>query len=461
MVSFDRIDEVFQRPVPRRLQQLVTALQSTDRLPSGECKPADHPNLPSRRRDFVRLLVPALPDQDAAHHWTARSRSAYLGRITSGGGLSPPDHLRGGLDMATSDDTRTIAIGLQGGGSHTAFSWGVLDVLLDKVAESKLTISAISGASGGALNGAVCAYGLIKGPQEAKRLLEDFWVSVASKSRWPENLWRSMLFPTTSPERWNVDLEPLAIGFGMAEQITSPYWNPLSWHNILRPLLENVIPDFTAFGAPGSNGPKLFVSATAIDRTALRIFGPEEITVNALLASACLPTLFESVEIDGVPYWDGGYMANPALAPLVGCADDLLTVLIDPLNIRSGPPQTPRHIVNRINEVSFNSSWVLEIRQIELINKLVRDNYLKDTKYTEKRFHLISNDRWMEAVGATSKIVPSRDFLFALRDIGRQAAVDWVAENFDKIGHTSSLDVQREVALRMDGSHKAVTTLAP
>jgi NTE family protein len=145
----------------------------------------------------------------------------------------------------------------------------------------------------------------------------------------------------------------------------------------------------------------------------------------------------------------------------VDCADDLLTVLIDPLNTRSGPPQTPRHIVNRVNEVSFNSSWVLEMRQIELINKLIRDQYLKDTKYTEKRFHLISNDRWMEAVGATSKIVPSRDFLFALRDIGRQAAADWVAENFSKVGHTSSLDVQREVSLRMEGSHKAITSLAP
>src|SRR5262249_32170425 len=135
-----------------------------------------------------------------------------------------------------------------------------------------LRIIAISGSSGGALNGAVCAYGLRESAKTAQDLLKQFWISVSEKSLWPENPLESM-FLENSPYRWNVDLNPLAIGFGMAEQITSPYLNPWASHNILRPLLANVIPD-RAFAVPDSNAPKLFVSATAVDRTARRIFGP-------------------------------------------------------------------------------------------------------------------------------------------------------------------------------------------
>jgi NTE family protein len=362
--------------------------------------------------------------------------------------------------VANLEEAKTIAIGLQGGGSHCAFAWGVLDVLLDKVADKQLTISAISGASGGALNGAVLAYGLLKSPEEAKRLLERFWVSVSNQSLWPENPVRKLL-PEESPRRWNVDYDPLAVGIGMAEQITSPYWNPWASHNILDSLLRSVISDFGALGAPHGRGPKLFVSATAVDRTALRIFGPGEISVDAVLASACLPTFYRSVEIDGTSYWDGGYLANPALHPLLRHADDLLTILIDPLNVAKGAPRSPRQIVNRINEVSFNASWVLEVRQIEFTNELLRKGHLKGTKYREKRFHLISNDSLMEEIGATSKIVPSRDFLLALRDMGRRTADRWIADNFQKIGVTSSLDVNNEVALRLEGSHCSMAKLKP
>lgn len=362
--------------------------------------------------------------------------------------------------MARTDEVKTAAIGLQGGGSHCAFAWGVLDELLDKVAEGSLDITAISGSSGGALNAAVCAYGLRTSPQEAKRLLEEFWVSVSDQSLWPDEIWRRFL-PRDSPRRWNVDWDPLAIGIGMAEQITSPYWNPLSWRNLIGPLLIRTIRDFGAIGAPSDKGPKLFVSATAVNSTALRIFGPGEITLDAILASACLPTFFQAVEIDGTAYWDGGYLANPAMSPLLKFADDLLTVLIDPLNVSQGPPTTPRQIVNRINEVSFNSSWVLEIRQIELINELLRQGYLKGTKFQEKRFHLISADKFMEEIGASSKIVPSRDFLLALRDAGKRTAQKWIGENFERLGTMSTLDLQREIALRLDGSRHAIAALAP
>ena len=362
--------------------------------------------------------------------------------------------------MAKPTDAKAIAIALQGGGSHSAFAWGVLDEVLEKVDQGQLRITAISGASGGALNGAVCAYGLRKSAKAAQDLLRKFWISVSEKSLWPPNPFQSV-FPENSPQRWNVDLNPLTIGVGMAEQITSPYLNPWGSHNILGPLLAEAIPDFGAFAARDGEGPKLFVSATAVDRTALRIFGPEEITIEALLASACLPTLFEAVTIDGTPYWDGGYLANPALNPLLDFGDDILTILIDPLNVKGSPPKLPRQIVNRINEVSFNASWVLEMRQIQLINQLCEDGRLKDSKYKYKRLHLIRNDEFMEAIGAASKMVPSRDFLLALHKEGRKTAREWLEPNFSKIGASSSLDTDAKVSLRLKGSHSAVADLRP
>lgn len=364
--------------------------------------------------------------------------------------------------MAKAGNIRTVAIALQGGGSHCAFSWGVLDALLEKVEQEELNITAISGASGGALNAAVCAYGLLTGPQEAQKLLRKFWISVSEQSLWPENPLRTML-PEDAPERWNVDLDPLAISIGMAEQITSPYLNPWGSNNILRPLLANVIPDFSVFGHPDANSsmPRLFISATAVDRTALRIFGPQEITIDALLASACLPTFFQAIMIEGTPYWDGGYLANPALNPLLDHADDLLTILVDPLDVKNAPPVKPRQIVNRINEVSFNASWILEIRQIELINKLYREGHLQGTKYREKHLHLIRNDDFMQAIGATSKIVPSRDFLLALHKSGRETAKQWIDDHFDELGIRSSLDTNAEIALRLRGSNTSVAELKP
>ena len=365
------------------------------------------------------------------------------------------------MNLANSTGVKVVAIGLQGGGSHSALAWGVLDELLEKVDQGRLNIAAISGASGGALNGAVCAYGLRKSAKAAQELLRKFWMSVAEKSLWPpQNPWQSAL-PESSPERWNVDLDPLAIAVGMAEQIVSPYCSPFGSHNVLRPLLAEAMPELEAFAAEDGKAPKLFVSATAVDRTALRIFGPAEITIDALIASACLPTFFEAVVIDGTPYWDGGYLANPALNPLLDYADDVLTILIDPLCVNGGPPVTPRQIVNRINEVSFNASWVLEMRQIELINKLCKEGQLKDSKYKFKRLHLIANDTYMEAIGATSKIVPSRDFLLALHEEGRKTARNWLDQNFNKIGKSSSLDVDARISLRLKGSHEAMAAVRP
>ena len=356
--------------------------------------------------------------------------------------------------MVNLGEIKTVGLALQGGGSHTAFSWGALDRLLGEVAAGKLRIAAISGTSGGALNGAACVYGLITGgADEAKRLLRELWDGISAQSLWPPDPIR-MLLPKDSTARWNVDWTPTAIGAGIAEQIYSPYYD-VFYSNPLDELIRRLIPDFGRLNRGDHGAPKLFVCATEVNRTARRIFRQPEITPDILLATSCYPTLFQAIEVDGSFCWDGGYMGNPALNPLVDCADDLLTISVNPLDRGGGPPKTPREIVNRINEISFNSSWVMEVRQILLINQLLERQWLRGGPYRPKRFHIIRDDTFMEAIGVASKQNPSRDFVYELFDRGRMAADKWLAEHLAEVGQSSSFDVDAEVALRLEGSAQA------
>src|SRR5262249_24784861 len=223
-----------------------------------------------------------------------------------------------------------------------------------------------------AINAAVCVYGLINGPDRARRLLREFWKLVSAHSLWPPDPFR-LLLPEASPARWNIDWTPTAIGLGIAEQI----YSPLFFKNPLDAIIRKVIPDFAALRHGGNATPRLFVCATDVNSTARRIFAQPEISPEVLLAAACYPTLFQAIEIDRVFYWDGGYLGNPALNPLVDCTDDLLTVSINPIDRAGGPPKTSREILSRINEVSFNAAWVMEMRQILLINKLLEEKLLQ------------------------------------------------------------------------------------
>ncbi len=348
---------------------------------------------------------------------------------------------------------KSLGLGLQGGGAHTAFSWGVLDRLLDEVAAGNLRVDAISGTSGGAISAAVCAFGLIDGPDRAKSLLREFWGLVSAQSLWPPDPFR-LLLPERSPERWNVDWTPTAIGLAIAEQIFSPY-DDLLFKNPLDAIIRKVIPDFDALRRGGNGAPLLFVCATDVNSTARRIFEQHEISVETLLAAACYPTLFQAIEIDRVFYWDGGYLGNPALNPLVDCSDDLLTVSINPIDRAGSPPKTSRTILNRINEIGFNAAWVMEMRQILLINKLLEQKLLQGGGYKPKRFHIIRDDAFMEAIGVASKQTPSADFVDELFERGRMRADEWVRLNLAKVGVTSSFDIDAEVALRLKGNAEA------
>jgi NTE family protein len=352
--------------------------------------------------------------------------------------------------MPATNLPKTICLALQGGGAHAAFGWGVLDRLLDDVAAGRLRIVAISGTSGGALNGAACGAGLNESAAQARRSLSQLWELVAGSSYWfPALNWPTSA--TDSPREWNVDYNPYVIVQGMAQQVSSPYLMPWLRDEIGK-IMDTVIGDYDLLRYPTENAPRVFVAATNVNRTSLRIFGPPDLSSSApLMASTCFPTLFEAVEIDGEFYWDGGYMANPALDPLLDFGDDLLTILIDPLVIK-GPPKLPRQIVNRINELSFGASWVQAVRQIELVNDLIAKGLLTGSGYTEKRFHVISDDALMNEIGAASKDTPSLAFFSALREAGSRAADRWIDAHFDDIGVKSSFNLNDEVKRRIKGA---------
>ena len=352
--------------------------------------------------------------------------------------------------MQVNTTPKTICLALQGGGAHAAFGWGVLDRLLNEVEAGRLRIAAISGTSGGALNGAACTAGLNRSAAGARKSLQQLWELVAETSFWsPAFNWPVSTFD--SPREWNVDYNPLVIAQDMAQQMSSPYLTP--WlRNQIGTIMDTVIGNYELLQEPQGEAPHLYVAATNVNSTALRIFGPPDLTSSApLMASTCFPTLFEAVQIDHEYYWDGGYMANPALDPLLAHGDDLLTVLIDPLVV-DGPPTLPRQIVNRINEVSFGASWVLAVRQIALVNDLIAKGALKGGGYTQKRFHVIRDDALMNEIGAASKNTPSLAFFRTLRDAGTRAADGWVAAHFDDVGVRSSFDIDNEVKKRLKGT---------
>lgn len=330
---------------------------------------------------------------------------------------------------------RPVNLALQGGGAHGAFTWGVLERLLD---EPALSIEAISGTSAGAMNAAVFTSGWVEnGADGARALLEAFWDRVARLDLFnpiQRNFWDRVT------EGYNVDSSP---GLAFVETLTrtfSPYQvNPFDF-NPLRDILEELI-DFDHLRAP--EAPRLFVSATNVNTGRARIFRNEEITVDALLASACLPQLFQAVEVEGEYYWDGGFMGNPALWPMIyACeARDMVIVQINPLE-RPGVPRTAQAINDRMTEISFNASLMHEMRAIEFVNRLVRAGALDETNYKALRIHLIADQDTLNAFGSASKLNADWGFLTALRETGSGAADRWLAASLSKVGKESSVDLR-------------------
>ena len=331
-------------------------------------------------------------------------------------------------------ETKMIELALQGGGAHGAFTWGVLDRLLE---DERIQIEGICGTSAGAMNGVVVADGLDRqGKEGARKALHKFWQAVSRAGRFSP-LQRTPLDRILG--RWTLDSSPGYIFYDMLSRQVSPYdLNPFDL-NPVRSLIEKMV-DFEH--VRHASGIKLFVAATNVRTGKLKIFRREEMTADMVMASACLPFIFQAVEIGGEAYWDGGYMGNPALFPLVEeCgARDLLIVQINPIHREEIPRRAP-DILNRINEITFNASLIKEIRSIALLKKLIEVGNLEDQRFKDALFHRINADVELKPLSVSSKVNTEWAFLEHLHDVGYRTTGAWLEENYEHIGNRSTLDI--------------------
>ena len=331
-------------------------------------------------------------------------------------------------------ETKTINLALQGGGAHGAFAWGVLDRLLE---DERIAFEGLSATSAGAMNAVTLAYGMTLGGREgAKKALMQFWRRVAHagmisplQANWVEKI----------THNHSLESSPAFVMFDLISRLYSPYqFNPMNY-NPLRQVLEQSV-DFEMLQRDSAL--KLFLSATNVRTGKVKVFGNEEITADAVLASACLPFMFQAVSIKGEDYWDGGYMGNPAIFPLIYKCEsrDIVVVHINPIE-RTETPTTARDILNRINEISFNSSLMREMRAIAFVTKMIDDGTIDDGKMKRMLIHAIEGQDCMRELGVSSKMNADWEFLTHLRDVGRERAEQWLEVNFSALNERTSVDL--------------------
>jgi NTE family protein len=331
-------------------------------------------------------------------------------------------------------ERKRIDLALQGGGSHGAFTWGVLDRLLE---DPGIEICGICGTSAGAMNGVALAFGLARGGRaEARAVLRRFWEGVAKAGAW------SVLRPSPL-DRFlsmaDMDFSPGYLFYDALSRMVSPYVaNPLNY-NPLIDVLEDVV-DFAWL--QGHCTVPLFVCATNVRSGKIKVFTPQEITARAVMASACLPLLFQAVEIDGEAYWDGGFMGNPPIFPLIYNTEceDVLIVQINPIAVDE-VPRTAQAIVDRVNELSFNSSLMREMRAIAFVQRLLAEQRLERGRYKDLKIHIVEAEREMRDLGYSSKLNTEEKFLHWLFELGRRRAEVFLSEHRHKLGVESSTDI--------------------
>jgi NTE family protein len=325
-----------------------------------------------------------------------------------------------------------IDLALQGGGSHGAFTWGVLDRLLE---EPWLRIEAISGTSAGAMNAAVLADGWTQdGAAGAKAALDSYWRLVARGAAFSP-LQRSPLDRLLG--RWSLDSSPAYLGFDLMTRVFSPYHlNPLGL-NPLRTILAQSI-DFDRLARSSI---KLFITATSVRTGRGRIFRNAEISADVLMASAGLPTMFQAIEIDGEHYWDGGFAGNPTITPLIRESDahDTILVQINPRE-RTDIPRTATDVLDRLNEISFNSPLMKELRMMALLRQVANPGHGEGARWAGMRTHRIWTDK-LAAYGASSKLNAEWEFLVMLKEDGRHSADRFLAKHADDLGKQSTTDL--------------------
>lgn len=331
-------------------------------------------------------------------------------------------------------DVKTIELALQGGGAHGAISWGVLDRLLE---EPQLRIEGISGTSAGAMNAIVVADGFQRdGANGARQALAGFWRAVseaATASPVQRDLWSRL------NGDWSLENSPMFLMFDLLTRVFSPYqFNPLD----INPLRDLVLKTVDFERVRCCKAMKIFVTATNVHTGQPKIFRQPEITVDAIMASAAIPFIFKAVEIGTEAYWDGGYMGNPALFPLVDeCVSrDLMLVQINPF-YRPDIPVTARDIINRVNEITFNASLIKELRSILLLKQLINAEGLENERYRDMRLHRIDADEDLLGLEASSKLNAEWPYLTHLRDLGRSRAQQWLETHWDHLGKQSTFEL--------------------
>ncbi len=330
-------------------------------------------------------------------------------------------------------DTVLVDLGLQGGGAHGAFTWGVLDRLLEV---PWLRFDGISGTSAGAMNAVVMADGYAAGgPEGARVALEKFWKHV-SDGALLSPLRRGPLEILTG--MWTLDYSPMYLAMDLTSRVFSPYdLGAVGSVNPLRAILEENIDFARVASAPI----RLFVTATNVRTGRGRVFRNADLTPDVLLASACLPTMFKAVEIDGEAYWDGGYAGNPTMSPLVRecTSQDTILIQINPVE-RPGTPKTAREIHNRLNEIAFNSNLIKELRAAALLRRVADPGHTEGEVWAKMRIHRIASEE-MTQLSSSSKVLAEWEFFCRLRDKGRRAAEAFLDAHGADLGVRSTLDL--------------------
>lgn len=339
---------------------------------------------------------------------------------------------------------KRINMALQGGGAHGAFTWGVLDRFLD---EEDIEIAAISGTSAGALNGAAFKAGWHNdGREGARAMLDWLWAEVGGIADLGLPEWMNAFLPHPSFTSMALDYSPiLAMGDAFTRTM-SPYGWGAFYNNPLRKIVERF--DFDKVCR--TDGPCLFVGATSVRDGKVRIFTREKITTDAILASACLPTLFQAVETEDPvtgeieAFWDGGYSGNPALFPLFDkdLPDDVVIVNINPV-IRDELPKTPQEIQNRINEISFNSALLKELRAIEFVQRLIANGKIQEGTMKNVLVHMVADDDLMTGLSVSTKLVPIAGLIGQLKEAGRHAADAFLAAHKDNLNNVQTVDLKK------------------
>ncbi|MCC5959374.1 MAG: patatin-like phospholipase family protein [Rhodobacteraceae bacterium] len=338
---------------------------------------------------------------------------------------------------------KRINLALQGGGAHGAFTWGVLDRLLQ---DDGIEIAAISGTSAGALNAAALKAGMADGGRAgARALLDQIWHQVGAVHDLRLTGWIAQALPPIGViNSWMENLMPVS-PMDMAALMTSPYQYGALYRNPLEPVVRSLRFDKVC----SQSGPELYIAATNVRTGKIRVFSGEELTCDVILASACLPTVFQAVEFvdpktgKQEAFWDGGYTGNPALFPLFEphLPDDIMIVNINPL-VRDSLPRTAQEIQNRLNEISFNSSLLREMRAIGFVKRLIAEGRMERGTMKDVLLHMVADDDLMNTLSVTSKVTPTPYLLHSLKEAGRAACTRFLERHKADLNDRMTVDLE-------------------